>query len=190
MFLGGNDFPKRFHNNCHIAEIGFGTGLNLCVLLNEWLKYDFSEPLYFTSFEAFPLHFLEAQKALSPFKGMDEARDIVLSGFQRHEFSLNHPRLKAQVIIGDARKTLKNWKGKADAWFLDGFSPAKNPELWGAELMKHIYQHTKDGGTCATYTAAGHARLALKEAGFHIERVKGYRHKRHMSKGVKHAAKE
>ena len=70
------------------------------------------------------------------------------------------------VIIGDARETLPAWNGKADAWFLDGFSPAKNPELWNEAIMAQVGAHTAQGGTCATYTAAGFVRRGLEAAGF------------------------
>ena len=79
---------------------------------------------------------------------------------------------------------LPAWDGRADAWFLDGFSPAKNPELWGADLMAEVGAHTAPGGSFATYTAAGFVRRALGEAGFDVTRAPGHAGKRHMSRGV------
>ncbi|MBL9056364.1 MAG: tRNA (5-methylaminomethyl-2-thiouridine)(34)-methyltransferase MnmD, partial [Rhodobacteraceae bacterium] len=84
---------------------------------------------------------------------------------------------------GDARDTLPRWQGRADAWFLDGFSPAKNPELWSADLMAEVARHTAPGGTFATYTAAGHVRRALTDAGFAVTRQPGHGRKRHMTTG-------
>jgi tRNA U34 5-methylaminomethyl-2-thiouridine-forming methyltransferase MnmC len=86
------------------------------------------------------------------------------------------------VITGDARQTLPAWGGKADAWFLDGFSPAKNPELWEPVLMQAVGTHTKPGGTAATYSAAGHIRRSLSDAGFDVTRIPGYGRKRHMTR--------
>ena len=83
---------------------------------------------------------------------------------------------------GDARETLPTWEGRADAWFLDGFSPAKNPELWGADLMTEVARHTAPRGTVATYTAAGFVRRGLQAAGFTVERVPGFGRKRHMTR--------
>ena len=80
-------------------------------------------------------------------------------------------------------ETLPRWAGRADAWFLDGFSPAKNPELWGEGLMREVAAHTAPGGSFATYTAAGAVRRALQAAGFQVERVPGYGTKRNMSRG-------
>ena len=96
-------------------------------------------------------------------------------------FSL--PGIEAEIVIGDARQTLPAWAGRADAWFLDGFSPAKNPELWADDLMGEVAAHTAAYGTFATYTAAGAVRRALSAAGFAVERQPGHGRKRHMSVG-------
>ena len=85
------------------------------------------------------------------------------------------------VITGDARKTLPTWPGMADAWFLDGFSPAKNPELWEPSLLSEVSLHTGPNGTAATYSAAGAVRRALSDAGFDVERRPGFGRKRHMT---------
>jgi tRNA U34 5-methylaminomethyl-2-thiouridine-forming methyltransferase MnmC len=92
--------------------------------------------------------------------------------------------IEVEVIEADARDALPLWQGGADAWYLDGFSPAKNPELWGNELMAEVARHTALHGTFATYTAAGHVRRALAQAGFTVRRAQGYGTKRHMSCGV------
>ena len=89
------------------------------------------------------------------------------------------------VIIGDARQTIQLWKVIVDAWYLDGFSPAKNPQLWELDLIKHVFQKTKSGGTFATYSAAGFVKRNLKIAGFKIEICPGYGKKRHMILGQK-----
>ena len=86
-----------------------------------------------------------------------------------------------EVILGDARDTLPAWSGRADAWYLDGFAPARNPALWAPELLAEVARHTAPGGTAATYTAAGAVRRGLAEAGFAVERVAGYGRKRHMT---------
>ena len=95
------------------------------------------------------------------------------------------PTLCANIVIGDARATVPAWEGHADAWFLDGFSPPKNPELWDADLMNSVYHHTQTGGTFATYSSAGFVRSRLGDAGFNVTRVDGFGRKRHMSVGIK-----
>ena len=89
------------------------------------------------------------------------------------------------TLVEPLRPAWPIWQQQTDAWFLDGFSPAKNPELWEAELMRAVGVHTKPNGTFATYTAAGFVRRALDDAGFDIQRVAGFGRKRHMSVGVK-----
>ena len=103
------------------------------------------------------------------------------AGWPARRFTLGH--VSAEVIEADARAALPAWPGRADAWFLDGFSPAKNPELWGEGLMAEVAAHTAPGGTFATYTAAGHVRRALAAAGFAVTRAPGFAGKRHMSRG-------
>ena len=93
--------------------------------------------------------------------------------------------LKLQVVAGDARVSLPDWTGEADAWFLDGFSPAKNPELWQPDLLQAVADHTKPGGSASTYTAAGFVRRGLEEAGFTVTRAPGFGRKRHMTTAVR-----
>ena len=85
------------------------------------------------------------------------------------------------MVPGDARDTLPTWSGRADAWFLDGFSPSKNPELWAPDLMSQVALHTAPNGTAATYTSAGHVRRGLSAAGFATTRSTGFGRKRHMT---------
>ena len=179
VFLAGNDLPKRFSDGFHIAELGFGTGLNFLVTLAAWRAAGVKGKLYFTSFEAFPMPTPDRVRALAAFQQLPVqvlADDPVPS--------LSGPDFELNIIIGDARRTLPLWDGKADAWFLDGFSPAKNPELWEAGLLSDVGKHTVKGGTFATYTAAGFVRRGLEDAGFRIERIAGYGRKRHMTRGI------
>jgi tRNA U34 5-methylaminomethyl-2-thiouridine-forming methyltransferase MnmC len=97
---------------------------------------------------------------------------------------IDHPTLKSNVIIGDAIKTLPQWKGRADAWFLDGFSPSKNPTMWQEDLMYAVAAHTAQRGTFATFTSAGFVRQNLSRAGFDAKRIDGHGRKRHMSVGI------
>ncbi|MEM6938501.1 MAG: tRNA (5-methylaminomethyl-2-thiouridine)(34)-methyltransferase MnmD [Pseudomonadota bacterium] len=181
VFLQGNDLPHRYRTGFHIAELGFGTGLNLLVAWEAWCAYGISTPLRYTSFEAFPMDpsdMARAHRAFPPFEGR---RDALLEAWTPQGGVLALPGLIAEVIIGDARLTLPAWEGCADAWFLDGFSPAKNPELWSRDLLLQVGAHTAAHGTAATYTAAGFVRRALADAGFEVARVAGYGRKRHMT---------
>ncbi len=187
VFLAGNELPARFRPGFHIAELGFGTGLNMLAALIEWRSAGIEGPLRFTSFEAFPLPADDIARALQAFPEAEAVAGPFLAQWAEGARQISLPGLEADIIIGDARETLPPWQGRADAWFLDGFSPAKNPELWDPALMAEVGRHTAPGGSFATYTAAGFVRRALEDAGFDVERRKGHGHKRHMTAGrLKH----
>ena len=183
VFLGGNDLPARFAPGFHIAELGFGTGLNMLAAWRAWEAAGQAGPLRFTSFEAFPMAPEDMIRAHAAFP---EVADLVteLGPFWGAE-EITLPDLHLTIVTGDARVTLPKWSGKADAWFLDGFAPAKNPELWDPALMQAVHDHTAAGGTAATYTAAGHVRRSLAEAGFAVTRLPGYGRKRHMTQAIR-----
>ncbi len=180
VFLQGNHLPERFRDGFHIAELGFGTGLNLMATL---LAHQGDGHLHYTSFEAFPMAAPDIARALQAFPETAQIAQPFLAQWAAGATTLHFPNLTATVILGDARTTLPTWQGRADAWFHDGFSPAKNPELWSPELLTEVARHTAPSGTFATYTAAGHVRRALSDAGFTITRQPGFGKKRHMSTG-------
>lgn len=191
VFLAGNGLPGRFREGFHIAELGFGTGLNMLALWLEWQAAGVDGALRYTGFEAFPLEAGDIARALAAFPEVSARAGAFLdqwAGQQQASHGIRRidlPGLAAEVVIGDARAVLPRWTGRADAWFLDGFAPARNPELWSDALMQMVAARTVAGGTFATYTAAGHVRRALQAAGFTVERVPGYGHKRHMTIGRK-----
>ncbi|MEZ5798991.1 MAG: tRNA (5-methylaminomethyl-2-thiouridine)(34)-methyltransferase MnmD [Paracoccaceae bacterium] len=183
VFLAGNALPTRLRDGFHIAELGFGTGLNLLATALLWQGMGAPGTLRFTSFEAFPLTPPDMERALAAFPELAGPAAALLSQWSTGAREIHLPGLVATIIEGDARQTLPAWAGRADAWFLDGFSPARNPELWSPELMDQVARHTAPGGSFATYTAAGHVRRALTEAGFTVTRTPGYANKRHMTTG-------
>ncbi|MGR3714519.1 MAG: tRNA (5-methylaminomethyl-2-thiouridine)(34)-methyltransferase MnmD [Shimia sp.] len=185
VFLSGNDLPARFAAGFHIAELGFGTGLNLLTSWKAWDEAGQSGTLRFTSFEAFPMVADEMARALQAFPELASYAKRLVAAWAQDPTLATLKGINATVILGDARQTLAAADFRADAWFLDGFSPAKNPELWDADLMAQVGRHTAQGGTVATYTAAGFVRRKLAEAGFDITRVSGFGRKRHMTTGIK-----
>lgn len=185
VFLAGNNLPARFTDGFHIAELGFGTGLNMLATLIAWTATGQAGRLRFTSFEAYPMQADEIARALDHFPEARAVADPFLTAWAQGAREIALPGLDLTVIEADAREALPHWAGQADAWFLDGFSPAKNPELWSPALMAEVGRHTRVGGTFATYTAAGHVRRGLAEAGFIVERQPGHGRKRHMSLGYK-----
>lgn len=181
VFLAGNDLPERFRGGFQIAELGFGTGLNLLTALRSFRGAGCEGKLHFTSFEAYPMAAQDMIAAQGAFEALTEVARELRPFWTRGVTRFETDDLVFELITGDARDTVKRWEGMADAWFLDGFSPAKNPELWGVELMRDVAGHTAAGGTAATYTAAGHVRRALQDAGFSVSRVPGFGRKRHMT---------
>lgn len=179
VFLDGNDLPARLRPGFHVAELGFGTGLNLVLL-----SMIASKPMRYTGFEAFPMAAEDAGKALARWPEVAEAAAPMLAARAEGATRFTLGSIEAEVLVGDAREVLPGWPGRADAWFLDGFSPAKNPELWAPDLMAEVGRHTAKGGTFATYTAAGHVRRGLEAAGFIVQRRPGFGHKRHMTTGI------
>lgn len=184
VFLGGNGLPARFRPGFHVAELGFGTGLNLLATLIAWRGAGVAGVLRYTSFEAYPMMAEDMARALAAFPEALAIAAPLLAQWAAGKRHITLPDLDAQIVIGDAGVTLDAWDGAADAWYLDGFSPAKNPELWTDDLMQGVAKHTAQGGTFATYTAAGHVRRSLSDAGFAVERRAGFGRKRHMTAGV------
>lgn len=185
VFLAGNDLPARFRDGFHIAELGFGTGLNLLAALTLWRESGARGILRFTSFEAFPLPPDQMIAAQAAFPAVAPVAAELAPHWRQGGMRIALPDLQLTVIAGDARETLPAWGGRADAWFLDGFSPAKNPELWGAALLCDVTRHMAPGATLATYSAAGSVRRALQAAGLEVTRAQGYGRKRHMTRARK-----
>ena len=181
VFLAGNDLPARFRDGFHIAELGFGTGLNLLAALHLWRSTGQRGRLRFTTFEAYPMTASEMRRAQAAFPELADLSDELAPFWDQRPAGFTLPDLQFTMIPGDARATLPQWQGQADAWFLDGFSPAKNPEMWGEDLLAEVGRHTAPGGTAATYTAAGFVRRGLTAAGFDVTRQQGYGSKRHMT---------
>lgn len=184
VFLAGNGLPGRFRDGFGIAELGFGTGLNLVATVLAWAAADTPGRFSFTSFEAFPMPAEDMAAALSAFPETRAAAGPLLSAWAAGARRFSFGPADVEIITGDARDTVTRWTGRADAWFLDGFSPAKNPELWNESLLAEVARHTAPGGTFATYTAAGHVRRALASAGFEVKRTAGFGTKRHMTRGI------
>jgi tRNA U34 5-methylaminomethyl-2-thiouridine-forming methyltransferase MnmC len=183
VFLDGNDLPARIVGDFQIAELGFGTGLNFLVTWQAWDTAGRPGALHFTSFEAYPMALDDMGQALAHFPQLAPYAQKLLAQWHPDQGPTqldDGPTL--HVITGDARTTLPEWDKMADAWYLDGFSPAKNPQLWEPALLSAVGAHTKKGGTAATYSAAGHIRRALQDAGFVVTRTTGYGRKRHMTR--------
>ena len=183
VFLAGNGLPGRFRPGFRIAELGFGTGFNMLAALAEWCASGTEGRLAYTGFEAHPLAVEDIERALSPHPELSGHLQPVARALREGRTVIRTESLEAEVIVGDARETLSAWSGPADAWFLDGFAPSRNPELWEDGLLAGLAARTAPDGTVATYTSAGRVKRALAAAGFSVERVGGFGRKRHMLRG-------
>ncbi len=195
VFLVQNDLRDRFSalpqdGRLVIGETGFGTGLNfLCV----WQLFAECAPasarLHFVSVEKFPLSQSDLHRALnlwpelSPFSGpLLEQYVAVHEGFQRLVF--DGGRVTLTLLIGDVLDMLPQLDGQIDAWFLDGFAPAKNPEMWTPELFAELARLAAPNSTISTFTSTGWVRRALNAAGFKMKRVPGIGHKWEVLRGT------
>lgn len=202
VFLGGNQLNERFPIHPRplfiVAESGFGTGLNFLTLWQAFDVFHRDNPeatlqrLHFISFEKFPL----------------KADDLSLAHQHWPELTPWAEQLQAQwpqplagchrLLLDDGRVTLDLWFGdineltnelddslnqQVDAWFLDGFAPAKNPDMWTPELFSAMARLARPGGTLATFTSAGFVRRGLQESGFSMQKRKGFGRKREMLVG-------
>lgn len=182
VFLDGNRLSSRLVDGFHVAELGFGTGLNLLALAR--LADDLNVEINFTTFEAYPLSPSDMARAHENWPELSDLAATLRAAYPLQGGSFSVGKVHVDLRLGIAQEELPVWQGKADAWFLDGFSPARNPELWSETLMAEVGRHTTAGGTFATYTSAGHVRRSLTAAGFDVQKQPGFGRKREMSTGI------
>ena len=190
VFLAGNGLPARWcRRNFTVLETGFGLGINFLTTWAAWRgDPQRGASLRFISLEKHP--FLAADLAIAHAAWPEFAELAALlravwpapiAGEYRLEFDGGEVELR--LVFGDALETLPWLNESADAFYLDGFSPAKNPELWSAEIFRHIARLAAPDATLATWSVAGSVRRALTEAGFIVERRPGFSGKRQMLSG-------
>ncbi|MGC6452510.1 MAG: tRNA (5-methylaminomethyl-2-thiouridine)(34)-methyltransferase MnmD [Candidatus Puniceispirillaceae bacterium] len=191
VFLDGNDLPARMARAGHltIAETGFGTGLNLLAVMALMERHPKCH-IDFISLEAFPLDAAMMARAHEPFDELADHSAALRAALPPrwpgyHLVPLYDRRLTLHLHYGEARDILPNLEFQADAWFLDGFAPARNPLMWQPEILSQIGRLARPGGTLASFTAAGEVRRGLEEAGFDVERVPGFGRKRQMIRGLR-----
>ncbi len=192
VFLAGNGLPERWQGRDRfvILETGFGLGVNFVAAWDAWRR-DPKRParLHFVSVEGEPFTREDLAAALAPFAGLEGlAQALVtawpppLAGFHRMHFDGGNVILT--LLLGPARETLPQLVAEVDAFFLDGFSPAKNPGIWSPEVVRELARIAAPGATLATWTVAGGVRTALADAGFRVEKREGFGAKREMLAGA------
>ncbi|MNQ45219.1 tRNA 5-methylaminomethyl-2-thiouridine biosynthesis bifunctional protein MnmC [compost metagenome] len=194
VFIEQNRLAERFAalpegGRLVIGETGFGTGLNfLCA----WQVFEqhaaAGARLHFVSVEKYPLSPDDLQRALALWPELKVFADQLLEqyvaihqGFQR--LTLDHGRVTLTLLIGDALEQLPQLDARIDAWFLDGFAPAKNPDMWTAELFAELARLAAPGASISTFTSTGWVRRLLNAAGFKMKRTPGIGHKWEILRG-------
>ena len=186
VFLQGCGLPEAWAGRRRfvVAELGFGTGLNIAALLQLWQT---NRPpgghLHITSIEAHPITADEAARALSRWPELAPIANLLTArwpGRARGRHRVDLPELSAtlDLAIMDVASALDGWSGQADAWFLDGFSPATNPGMWSDEVLALVAARSAPGARAATFTVAGQVRRGLAAAGFTVEKRPGFGRKR------------
>jgi len=194
VFLQGNRLPEAWAGRAEfvVSELGFGTGLNLLALAAlgeaERRAGHLIPRLVYQSVEWEPRpgsDFADHARRWPDLAGPAQALAAVYaphSGWNRWSWDWG----EVVLYVGDAQNLVAGPSfAPADVWFLDGFAPDRNPELWTAELLGWVGRSTKPGGTAATYTSAGVVKRGLREAGFTVVRAPGWGRKRHMIRARK-----
>ncbi len=186
VFLSGNGLPERWRDRptFTLVETGLGTGLNLLATWALWRRTRRpGQRLTYVAIERHPLTPDDAARALRPWDELAGLRARFLAaypplvpGFQTLE--LGDPSLRVLLIFESIETGLEAFRGGVDAWFLDGFAPARNPAMWDARVYTAMAARSRPGCTVATYAAAGQVRRGLEAAGFTLERHPGFAGKR------------
>ena len=192
VYLNTNNLTKKFKNKQKfvIAEIGFGTGLNFLLTWKLWKENRKTNgSLTYISFENAPLSKKDIERVYKKFKNLDGYSRFLLKNIPERYKSTHRIFIKADninlILIYDDITSLINFNFKADTWFLDGFSPKKNPLVWTDKLFKQLYNFTNLDGSLSTFSVAGNIRRGLLNAGFKVSKVSGYGKKKEISYAIK-----
>lgn len=186
VFLEGCDLPQAWAGRTHftVGELGFGTGLNIIALLDLWRR---TRPagarLQVFTVEGYPLSATDARRALAAWPDLADLTEALLAGWPPatpgfHRIDLPDLDAVIDVAIGEVEWALADWSGPADAWFLDGFSPALNPAMWSEPVLDLIAARSAPDARVATFTVAGAVRRGLADRGFRVDKRRGHGRKR------------
>ena len=202
IFCGGNRLEERFkkldptkNGVFTIIETGFGTGLIFCVAWKLWNEYaPASWTLNFLSVEKYPLPPQELERALSVWPIIKPQADELSANYKIPSensgvFQFGRSRVSLTIVFDDIITGLEKIdqeglaSSRADALFLDGFSPRKNPEMWTENVFARLARLSGEGTTLATFTVAGWVRRGLESQGFRTQKKTGYGCKNEMLEG-------
>lgn len=196
VFIEQNQLIERFktlhRSKFIIAETGFGTGLNF---LSTWKLWQLYAPptaiLHFISCEKYPITQHDLATIHQQWPELSNLSKLLIEHYHIinnsiGEITLNTGNIKLTLLLGDASTALSQLNiqnSKIDAWFLDGFSPNKNPDMWTKDLFQQMAKLSDKKTTFATFTSAGAVRRGLQEVGFTVNKFPGYGKKREMLTG-------
>jgi tRNA 5-methylaminomethyl-2-thiouridine biosynthesis bifunctional protein len=186
VFLAGCGLPDAWagRERFVVGELGFGTGLNILALIALWAR---TRPpqgrLHIFSVEAHPISAEDARRALAHWPELAELAERLTAQWPGratgpHRVELPDLGVILDVAVGDVAEGLEGWSGQADAWFLDGFAPARNPAMWRDEVLALVAARSAPGAVAATFTVAGQVRRGLAAAGFEVAKAPGFGRKR------------
>jgi tRNA 5-methylaminomethyl-2-thiouridine biosynthesis bifunctional protein len=194
VFIEHNQLKKRFaalkKSTFTIIETGFGTGLNFLTVAAHWLALaPSSAELHYISIEKYPLKLDDVARAHMLWPQFAEISHEFLPHYANlkagnNKINMAGRRIDIGLHVDDILTALPQISQKADAWILDGFAPAKNPEMWSSEVFAHMARLSKPNTTFATFTSAGAVRRDLQAAGFEAKKHAGFGKKREMLSGV------
>ena len=189
VFLKQGGFYKALERgrDITVAELGFGTGLNFLLSAKAWQGQ--LKTLHYISFEKHPIRKNDLQKIHGCWPALSDISSALLDNYPFLDagiHTIDFPAFNTTLtlVFGDVLDYLPDMQFRANIWYLDGFAPAKNPDMWTEKLWKPLARNTSDHGRITTFTAAGAVRRGLQTAGFDIEKVKGYGRKRDMVIGI------
>lgn len=195
VFLQQNGLPQRWQTHpaaaFHIIETGFGTGANFLLSWLRFRQYRQQFPnatcqrLYFSSFEKFPLSHADLTQALAGHTDMQQQCQQLLQAYPLcvggcHRLSFDNGSVILDLWFGDVNTLLPELNATADAIYLDGFAPSKNPDMWQEQLFTGLARLSSHGSTVSTFTSAGLVKRGLQQAGFTVSKIKGFGRKREM----------
>lgn len=188
VFLAGNGLPERWLGEPRftIGELGFGTGLNFLETWRQWQESRRDgQRLDFVSIEAHPLEAGSVRRALGRWPELQPLATTLLSHWPLPNavFISLDAQTRLMVVEADVATALADFPPEVDAWYLDGFAPARNPAMWSETVARLIVARSAEGATLASYTAAGWVRRNFEAAGFSIEKRPGFGTKRDMIVG-------
>lgn len=192
VFLDGVGAPGLWHGRAltTIGETGFGTGLNFLLTWKLWRETAPSAArLHYVTVEGYPLAQEALAQALAAFPELAEEARALAAAWPilhpgHHPLVLDGGRVTLHLLLGPVEDMLAGVSARVDAWYLDGFAPSRNPEMWTPGVFRHVARLSAPGARIATFTAAGQVRRDLAAAGFHLEKRPGFGHKRESLAGA------